>query len=98
VLVFSEFGRRVAENGSGGTDHGAGGLMMLAGTPVKGGLAAPFPGLAALDQTGDVLVPTDFRSVYSEAIGWLGGDPTAVLPGGPYPAITRYDGTTGLFN
>lgn len=100
VLMFSEFGRRVAENASAGTDHGAGGLMMLAGTPVKGGFAAPFPGLSTLDQTGDVLVPTDFRSVYQETISkWLGGDPAAVLPaGGSFPEITRYDGTTGLFH
>lgn len=98
VLMFSEFGRRVAENGSQGTDHGAGGLMMLAGTPVKGGFAAPFPGLSTLDQTGDLLVPTDFRSVYSEAISWLGGDPAQVLPGAPFGAITRNDGGTGLFD
>jgi uncharacterized protein (DUF1501 family) len=99
VLMFSEFGRRVAENGSQGTDHGAGGLMMVAGSGVKGGFASPFPGLSKLDQTGDLLVPTDFRSVYSETVsGWLGGDPAAVLPGGPFPAITRYDGGTGLFN
>ena len=98
VLMFSEFGRRVAENGSQGTDHGAGGLMMLAGSGVKGGFASPFPGLSKLDPTGDLLVPTDFRSVYQEAIsGWLGGDPTAVLPGGPFPAVTRYDGSQGLF-
>lgn len=99
VLMFSEFGRRVTENASAGTDHGAGGLMMLAGSPVKGGFAGPFPGLSKLDETGDLLVPTDFRSVYQEAISkWLGGDPAAVLPqGGSFPEITRYDGTTGLF-
>jgi uncharacterized protein (DUF1501 family) len=68
VLMFSEFGRRVAENASAGTDHGAGGLMMLAGTGVKGGFASPFPGLSTHDQVGDVLVPTDFRSVYQETI------------------------------
>jgi uncharacterized protein (DUF1501 family) len=99
VLMFSEFGRRVAENGSQGTDHGAGGLMMAAGTGVKGGFAAPFPGLSKLDSTGDLLVPTDFRSVYQATIAeWLGGDPAAVLPGGPFPAISRFDGGTGLFH
>jgi uncharacterized protein (DUF1501 family) len=104
VLVFSEFGRRVAENGSAGTDHGAGGLMMLAGTGVNGGLAGQFPGLSTLDQTGDLLVPTDFRSVYAETISsWLGGDPTQVLPGigaAGYPAttVTRGDGRSGLFH
>ena len=98
TLVFSEFGRRVGENGSGGTDHGAGGLMMASGSGVKGGFAAPFPGLGTLDGNGDLLVPTDFRSVYQAVINeWLGGDPTAVLPGGSFPGITRYDGTTGLF-
>ena len=54
-------------------------------------------------QTGDLLVPTDFRSVYAETIsGWLGGDPTQILPGigtagNPSPAITRGDGRSGLF-
>jgi uncharacterized protein (DUF1501 family) len=98
VLMFSEFGRRVAENGSQGTDHGAGGLMRAAGTGVRGGFASPFPSLSTLDSTGDLLVPTDFRSVYQSVINeWLGGDPGVVLPGGPYPGITRYDGGTGLF-
>jgi hypothetical protein len=46
-----------------------------------------------------VLVPTDFRSVYQEAIAsWLGGDPAAVLPGPTLPGISRYDSTTGLFD
>ena len=99
TLMFSEFGRRVQDNASGGTDHGAGGLMMAMGTNVRGGYAAEFPGLGTLDGDGDVLVPTDFRSVYQETIAsWLGGDPTAVLPGGPFPAISRYDSGTGLFD
>jgi uncharacterized protein (DUF1501 family) len=104
VLMFSEFGRRVAENGSQGTDHGAGGLMMAAGTGVNGGYAGQFPGLGKLDQTGDLLVPTDYRSVYAETIsGWLGGDPTQVLPTlggttGPPTSVTRGDGRTGLFH
>src|SRR5579862_2811315 len=99
TLMFSEFGRRVQDNASGGTDHGAGGLMMAMGTNVRGGYAAPFPGLSTLDSSGNLIVPTDFRSVYSEAIAsWLGGDPTAVLPGGPFPGISRYDSGTGLFD
>ena len=99
TLMFSEFGRRASDNASGGTDHGAGGLMMALGTNVRGGYAAPFPGLGTLDDSGSVLVPTDFRSVYQETIAaWLGGDPAAVLPGGPFPAISRYDSGTGLFD
>lgn len=99
TIMFSEFGRRVGDNASGGTDHGSGGLMMALGTNVRGGYAAEFPGLSTLDDSGNLIVPTDFRSVYSEAIAsWLGGDPTAVLPGGPFPGISRYDSGTGLFD
>jgi len=66
---------------------------------VRGGYAAEFPGLTTLDDSGNLLVPTDFRSVYQEAIaGWLGGDPAAVLPGGPFPGISRFDSGTGLFD
>jgi uncharacterized protein (DUF1501 family) len=104
VLMFSEFGRRVLENGSQGTDHGAGGLMMLAGTGVNGGFAGQFPGLSNLDKTGDLMVPTDFRSVYAETLSsWFGADPTAILPGAGaagYPplTVTRGDGRSGLFH
>ena len=99
TLVFSEFGRRVAENGS-GTDHGAGGLMMLSGSKVRGGYAAPFPGCqsANLDTYGNLMVPTDFRSVYQAVINeWLGDDPDMILPGGPFPALSRPDAQLGLF-
>jgi uncharacterized protein (DUF1501 family) len=98
TLVFSEFGRRVAENASGGTDHGAGGLMMLQGQNVRGGWAAPFPGVksAELDQLGDLKVPTDFRTVYASVINeWLGTDPTEVIAGlSGLPGPQRYDGTS----
>ncbi|MDQ6775211.1 MAG: DUF1501 domain-containing protein [Actinomycetota bacterium] len=97
TLVFSEFGRRVAENGSHGTDHGAGGLMLAMGQKVRGGLAAPFPGLSTLDATGDLVVSTDFRSVYQAVISeWLGTDPGQVLPGSPaggFAALQRPDGS-----
>jgi uncharacterized protein (DUF1501 family) len=84
TLVFSEFGRRVETN-EGGTDHGAGGLMMAMGSAVRGGMRGDFPGLSVLDR-GDLRVTTDFRSVYSSIIGeWLGGEPGAVIPGGPFP-------------
>lgn len=84
TVVFSEFGRRVASNQS-GTDHGAGGLMMAMGSSVRGGMRGEFPGLSSLDR-GDLRVTTDFRAVYSALVGeWLGGDPAAVIPGGPFP-------------
>jgi uncharacterized protein (DUF1501 family) len=99
TLVFSEFGRRVAQNGS-GTDHGAGGLMMLSGSQVRGGYAAPFPGCqsANLDTYGNLMVPTDFRSVYQAVINeWLGDDPDLILPGGPFAGLSRPDGQPALF-
>lgn len=64
VLVFSEFGRRVAENGSRGTDHGCAGPVFVAGTPVKGGLLGAPPSLTELDR-GDLVFTTDFRRVYA---------------------------------
>jgi uncharacterized protein (DUF1501 family) len=99
-MVFSEFGRRVGENGSAGTDHGAGGLMLLSGSAVRGGWASPFPGCKAgdVDAAGNLKVPTDFRSVYQAVLEeWLGGDATGVLPSKPFPALQRHDGTSTLF-
>jgi uncharacterized protein (DUF1501 family) len=71
VLVFSEFGRRVAENASAGTDHGQAGLMFLLGKRVKGGLYGTYPDLEKLSQ-GDLVFNTDFRQVYATALEkWL---------------------------
>jgi len=73
VLTFSEFGRRVAENQSGGTDHGAGAPLFIAGGRVKAGLHGVPPGLAPKDLfNGDVKFTTDFRSVYAGLLeDWL---------------------------
>jgi len=97
TLVFSEFGRRVEENGSAGTDHGAGGLMLAMGSGVRGGLAAEWPGCEAAEQKdGNIKVPTDFRSVYAGVIEeWLEDDPAAVLGGPAIPQLVRGDGLTG---
>jgi uncharacterized protein (DUF1501 family) len=93
VIVFSEFGRRISENGSGGTDHGAAGLMMALGGTVRGGLygtAANLrqdPGNETLEPSGntaaaDVRFQTDFRAVYAKVIdSWLGADSVALLGG-----------------
>lgn len=98
TLAFSEFGRRVAENGGAGTDHGAGGFLLVSGSGVKGGLASQYPGCTSLDNNGNLKVTTDFRSVYQSVLEeWLGGDLTGVLPNGPFPALQRYDGTNALF-
>ena len=79
VVGYSEFGRRVAENGLCGTDHGAAGPMFVWGGPVRGGVYGESPSLTDLDD-GDLKCTTDFRSVYATLLdGWLGADHTAVL-------------------
>lgn len=72
VLLFSEFGRRVAENGSRGTDHGTAGPMFVMGQSVKGGLYGKHPSLTELDK-GDMVFTTDFRSVYNDVAQGLFG-------------------------
>lgn len=79
VMVFSEFGRRAAENSSQGTDHGAAAPMFLIGSKVKGGLHGPLPDLANL-VAGDLDHKIDFREVYAAALDtWMGGDSAVVL-------------------
>lgn len=79
VLAFSEFGRRVSENGSAGTDHGAAGPVFVAGSPVRPGLVGDHPSLSDLDQ-GDLKMSIDFRSVYATILSdWLGIDATPIL-------------------
>lgn len=69
MLVFSEFGRRVAENGSGGTDHGAAAPVFLLGGGLKGGIHGTTPSLAPEDlHRGDLVHSIDFRSVYASVL------------------------------
>jgi uncharacterized protein (DUF1501 family) len=83
VHVWSEFGRRAQENGSGGTDHGAAGVGFLLGTRVRGTMVGEFPGLkTGLDQNGNLTATSDFRGVYAALLEqWLGTDASVVLPG-----------------
>ena len=86
VLVYSEFGRRLRENASGGTDHGKAGPLLLCGAQVKGGLHGRRPSLTDLDD-GDPAFTTDFRSVFGELVEhWMHADAEAVL-GGRYPRV-----------
>jgi uncharacterized protein (DUF1501 family) len=79
LMTFSEFGRRVQENGSKGTDHGAASCLFVAGPAVKGGLVGKHPSLSDLD-AGDLRHHTDFRQVYATLLdGWLGCDSKQVL-------------------
>lgn len=87
VMTFSEFGRRLAENGGGGTDHGAAAPMFVAGGGIASGLRGVYPSLADLHQ-GDLKHSTDFRSVYATILAqWLQVDPKRVL-GRTFPLLT----------
>jgi uncharacterized protein (DUF1501 family) len=79
TVVFSEFGRRVRENASGGTDHGAANPVLLVGRPARGGIHGKAPDLEAGD--GDVPVTTDYRRLYATLLDWMGLDAATVMPG-----------------
>jgi uncharacterized protein (DUF1501 family) len=83
VHVWSEFGRRGAENASAGTDHGAAGIGFLVGSRVKGQMLGGFPGVTGgLDKGGNVRPTADFRAVYSAILEqWLDTDANPLLPG-----------------
>lgn len=81
TMSFSEFGRRVGQNGSGGTDHGTAAPMFLMGPMVKGGVIGNHPSLSNLDE-GDLKFGTDFRSVYTGILqDWMKADAQKVLGG-----------------
>jgi uncharacterized protein (DUF1501 family) len=82
TLVWSEFGRRGEENGS-GTDHGAAGSAFLIGNRARGRMVGEFPGLTnGLDDDGNLRPTSDFRGVYCSLLEqWLGADASAVIPG-----------------
>ena len=82
MFVFTEFGRRVRDNGS-GTDHGSGGVAFAVGDPVRGGMYSEYPSLAEADLVeGDLAFNTDFRGVYGALVEqWLGLDAQPVVGG-----------------
>jgi uncharacterized protein (DUF1501 family) len=81
IMTFSEFGRRVTENGSRGTDHGAAAPMFLIGPKMKSGLLGAEPSLAPADLVdGDIKYNTDFRSVYASILqSWLNTNSVPIL-------------------
>ena len=87
LIEFSEFGRRITENGSQGTDHGAGGVMFALGGAVRGGIHGTAPSLDPNSPTlenngGDVTYETDFRAVYARVLdNWLGANSVSILGG-----------------
>jgi uncharacterized protein (DUF1501 family) len=89
VMGFSEFGRRVAENGSAGTDHGTAGLVFLAGPGVRAGVHGAVPSLTDLVD-GDPKITTDFRRVYASTLeGWL-GLPSQPALGSTFEALSLF--------
>ncbi len=82
ILVFSEFGRRIKDNGS-GSDHGSGGGAFLIGGAVNGGMYGEYPSLAEAEQIeGDLRSNNDFRSVYTNVLeDWLGLDAAPIVNG-----------------
>ncbi len=89
VMVFTEFGRRVPENASGGTDHGTATPVYVIGNKVKGGQYGEPPSLTELDD-GNLIYTTDYRRVYASLIDeWMGGEANNILKG-------NFD-TLGLF-
>ncbi|MSQ90390.1 MAG: DUF1501 domain-containing protein [Phycisphaerales bacterium] len=86
TMVFSEFGRRVRQNASGGTDHGTAAPMFLMGEGVKAGVHGTHPSLTDLDQ-GDLKFTCDFRSVYATVLdSWMGA-PSKKILGASYPNL-----------
>jgi uncharacterized protein (DUF1501 family) len=92
LMIFSEFGRRVPENVSLGTDHGAANAMFVIGNQVKGGHYGKLPSLTELTEGDNLAYTTDFRKVYQSITqGWLGHKDSANLLGGDF-------GTFDLFS
>lgn len=87
VMAWSEFGRRVAENVSHGTDHGAAGPLLLVGAGVRGGLHGAHPSVEDVDADGNLVYSVDFRRAYATCLeGWLGA-PSSEILGGRYAAL-----------
>jgi len=90
IMMFTEFGRRVEENASLGTDHGTATPMFLAGKGVKGGLYGTPPSLTELDD-GNLIKTTDFREVYATVIEeWMGHAESAGILKGEFPTLGTF--------
>ena len=90
MLLFSEFGRRIDDNGS-GTDHGSGGVAFLIGEGVNGGMYGEYPSLKEEDRlNGDLHFNNDFRQTYTTILeGWLGLDAGPIV-NGPFESFDLF--------
>ena len=90
VMMFTEFGRRVEENASLGTDHGTATPMFVFGAGVKGGMYSRHPSLVDLDD-GNLRMTTDFRRVYATMVDeWLGYRDTASILKGSFETFDMF--------
>jgi uncharacterized protein (DUF1501 family) len=93
IMTYSEFGRRVGENDSGGTDHGTAAPQFFFGGAVNGGIYGTAPSLTSLDPRGDLIYSTDMRQMFATCGSWLGITPAnrdAALDPFNTPAVTTY--------
>lgn len=91
LMIFSEFGRRVPENVSLGTDHGAANVMFVVGSAVKGGHYGELPSLTELAEGDNLPYTTDFRRVYQTMVGeWLGLQNTSELLNGDFASFDMF--------
>jgi uncharacterized protein (DUF1501 family) len=100
VQLWSEFGRRPRENGS-GTDHGAAGVAFVIGSRVKGKMVGEFPGLTKLDANDNVVNTSDYRAMYAALLGqWFGTEAGLVIPqaGTGQPGPSPYGTIPQLIN
>jgi uncharacterized protein (DUF1501 family) len=89
ILIFSEFGRRLRENASAGTDHGTAGPVFLIGHPVHGGLHGPYPDLSRL-KDDDPEHAIDFRRVYATVLERHLKLPAQASLGAPFEALPLF--------
>ncbi len=87
VFIYSEFGRRVQSNASGGTDHGAASVAFACGPKVKGGYYGEYPDLSKLDENGNLTYNVDFRSIYSTLLEKVIGEDPKVTLDGSFPTV-----------
>ncbi|EQD48868.1 protein containing DUF1501 [mine drainage metagenome] len=86
VVAYSEFGRRVQVNASGGTDHGTAGVVFVYGNSVKGGLAGEYPSLTNLSD-GNLKITVDYRSIYATLLENVLSHDSKTILNGNYPKL-----------
>lgn len=90
IVTFTEFGRRLKENGNKGTDHGAAQPVFMVGGQISGNLYSSYPSLTNLDSSGNIQYNVDFRQVYASILDkWLDIDPSTVL-GSEYDELSVF--------